>query len=110
MLPNYLDNLATTKLSNDSLDTLKHTQTNSVTAHPDRPQINLPSYKANTNMLFIVEFSPGPMKYATGQYNKKLRFNKRSSPLVAAHIKTDNVNLAVTPCNDLNFQATTHDG
>ena len=110
VLPDYLDGLATTRLGGDGLDALKRAQTNSVTARPGRPQINLPAYKANANVLFIVEFGPGPMKYATGKYDEELRFNKRSSPLVAARIKTDSLNLAVAPCDDLNFQATTRGG
>ena len=110
VLPDYLDGLATAKLGGDGLDALKRAQTNSATARPGRPQINLPSYQANANVLFIVEFGPGPVKYATGKYDEELRFNKRSSPLVAARIKTDDVNLAVAPCDDLNFQATTRGG
>ena len=110
VLPEYLDGLATTKLGADGSDALKRAQTNAVTARPGRPQINLPAYRANANVLFIVEFGPGPVKYATGKYDEELRFNKRSSPLVAARIKTDSVNLAVAPCDDLNFQATTRGG
>jgi hypothetical protein len=110
VLPDYLDGLATTKLTGDGSDALKRAQTNSLAAHPGRPQINLPSYNTQANVLIIVEFGPGPLKYASGEYHEELRFNKRSSPLVTARITTDNVNLAVAPCDDLNFQATTRGG
>jgi len=110
VLPDYLDGLATTKLAGDGSDALKRARTNSLAAHPGRPQVSLPSYNAQANVLIIVEFGPGPLKYASGQYHEELRFNKRASPLVAARITTDNVNLAVAPCDDLNFQATTRGG
>jgi len=110
VLPDYLDGLATTRLAGDGSDALKRARTNSLAAHPGRPQVNLPPYNAQANVLIIVEFGPGPLKYASGQYHEELRFNKRASPLVAARITTDNVNLAVAPCDDLNFQATTRGG
>jgi len=103
VLPEYLDGLATTKLGNDGADALKRARANS-------KNINLPDYNLKANMLFIVEFGPGPLKYATGEYGQELRIRTRNSPLVSARIKTGAIDLAVAPCDDVNFQATTRGG
>ena len=103
VLPEYLDGLATTKLGNDGADALKR-------ARADVKNITLPDYNLNANVLFIVEFGPGPLKYATGEYDQELRIRTRNSPLVSARIKASGIDLAVAPCDDLNFQATTRGG
>ena len=103
VLPDYLDGLATTKLAGDGSDALKRAKANS-------KNINLPDYSPKANVLFIVEFGPGPLKYATGQYEEELRINARKSPVIAARIKTGGINLQVAPCDDVNFQATTRGG
>ncbi len=103
VLPEYLDGLATTKLGNDGADALKR-------ARADVKNITLPDYNLKANVLFIVEFGPGPLKYATGEYDQELRIRTRSSPLVSARIKASGIDLAVAPCDDLNFQATTRGG
>ncbi len=103
VLPEYLDGLATTKLGNDGTDALKRARANG-------KNINLPDYNLNANVLFIIEFGPGPLKYATGEYGEELRIRTRSSPLVSARIRTGAINLAVAPCDDVNFQATTRGG
>jgi len=103
VLPEYLDGLASTKLGNDGADALKRARANG-------KNINLPDYNLKANVLFIVEFGPGPLKYATGEYDQELRIRTRSSPLVSARIKTGAIDLAVAPCDDVNFQATTRGG
>ena len=103
VLPDYLEGLATTKLAGDGSDALKRAKANS-------KNINLPDYNPKANVLFIVEFGPGPVKYATGEYGEELRFRVRDSSLVSARIKTDGINLSIAPCDDLNFQATTRGG
>ena len=103
VLPEYLDGLATTKLGNDGADALKR-------ARADVKNITLPDYNLNANVLFIVEFGPGPLKYATGEYDQEMRIRTRNSPLVSARIKASGIDLAVAPCDDLNFQATTRGG
>src|SRR5512140_2407767 len=62
VLPDYLDGLATVKLGGDGSEAFKRAKANS-------KNIILPEYNAKANVLFIVEFGPGPLKYATGQYN-----------------------------------------
>ncbi len=103
VLPEYLDGLASTKLGNDGADALKRARANA-------KNIKLPDYNLKANVLFIVEFGPGPLKYATGEYDHELRIRTRSSPLVSARIKTGAIDLAVAPCDDVNFQATTRGG
>ncbi|MEI2723612.1 MAG: hypothetical protein V9H26_08745 [Verrucomicrobiota bacterium] len=103
VLPEYLDGLASTKLGNDGADALKRARANG-------KNINLPDYNLKANVLFIVEFGPGPLKYATGEYGEELRIRTRPSPLVSARIKTGTIDLAVAPCDDVNFQATTRGG
>lgn len=103
VLPDYLDGLATTKLGGDGTDALKRARANA-------KNISLPDYNPKANVLFIVEFGPGPLKHATGQYSEQLRFRARSSPLMSARIQTGGINLAVAPCDDVNFQATTRGG
>ncbi len=103
VLPEYLDGLATTKLGGDGADALKRARANV-------KNISLPDYNLKANVLFIVEFGPGPLKYATGEYDQELRIRPRTSPLVSARIKTGTIDLAVAPCDDVNFQATTRGG
>jgi len=110
VLPDYLDGLATSKLGGDGSDAFKRAQNDSTNAQPNRLRINLPAYKSQANVLFIVEFGPGPVKYATGEYNEELRFTTRNSPVVSARIKTGAIDLAVAPTDDVNFQATTRGG
>ena len=103
VLPDYLDGLATTKLGGDGSDALKRARSNA-------KNINLPDYEPKANVLFIVEFGPGPVKYAAGQYGEQLRIRTRPSPVFSARIRTDNVNLTIAPTDDVNFQATTRGG
>ncbi|MBI3853449.1 MAG: hypothetical protein HY298_24645 [Verrucomicrobia bacterium] len=103
VLPDYLDGHATTKLAGDGSDAFKRAQASA-------KNINLPPYNPKANVLFILEFGPGPLKYASGQYGEELRFRTRSSSIVSARIKTGNINQLVAPTDDVNFQATTRGG
>ena len=103
VLPDYLDGLATTKLAGDGSDAFKR-------AKAVAKNINLPDYNPQANVLFILEYGPGPEKYGGGQYDEMLRFRTRGSPVLSAQIKTGSINLPVAPCDDLNFQATTRGG
>ena len=103
VLPDYLDGLATTKLAGDGTDAFKR-------AKAAAKNINLPDYQPQANVLFIVEYGPGPEKYGGGEYNEQLRFRTRGSPVLSAQLKTGAINLPVAPCDDLNFQATTRGG
>lgn len=103
VLPDYLDGLATTKLGGNGEDALKR-------ARAVAKNINLPDYQPQANLLFIIEYGPGPQKYGGGEYDEQLRFRTRGSPVLSAQIKTGVINLPVAPCDDLNFQATTRGG
>jgi hypothetical protein len=103
VLLDYLDGLASAKLGGDGSDAFKRAKANA-------KNINLPDYDTRANVLFIVEFGPGPSKYAAGEYNEQLRFTTRPSPVLSARIKTGRINMDVAPCDSLNFQATTRGG
>ncbi len=103
VLPDYLDGLATVKLGGDGSDALKRARANS-------RNINLPDYNPKANVLMIVEFGPGPLKYAAGQYEEQLHFRVRPAPVLSAHIRSDGLDFAVAPCDDVNYQATTRGG
>jgi len=103
VLLDYLDGLASAKLGGDGSDAFQR-------AKASAKNINLPDYNPQANVLFIVEFGPGPLKYATGQYGEQLRIRARNSPLVAARLKTGGISLPIAPTDDVNFQATTRGG
>jgi len=103
VLPDYLDGFATARLGGDGMDSLKRAQENA-------KNVNLPEFPAKANVLFFVEFGPGPLKYADGQYDEKLRFHTRPATVVSARIKTGAIDLPVAPTDDLNYQATTRGG
>jgi tetratricopeptide (TPR) repeat protein len=103
VLPDYLDGLATTKLAGDGSDAFKRAKANA-------KNINLPDHQPQANVLFILEYGPGPEKYRSGEFGQQLRFRARGSPVSSAQIKTGEINLPVAPCDDLNFQATTRGG
>jgi len=103
VLPDYLDGLATTKLGGNGEDAFNR-------AKAVAKNITLPDYQPQANVLFILEYGPGPQKYGGGQYGEQLRFRARGSPVLSAQVKTGAINLPVAPCDDLNFQATTRGG
>jgi len=103
VLPDYLDGLITAKLGGDGSDACHRARENC-------KNITLPDYQPKANVIFIIEYGPGPVKYGAGKYNEELRFKTRGSPILSAQIKTGNINLQVAPCDDLNFQATTRGG
>jgi hypothetical protein len=103
VLPDYLDGYATTKLGGDGADAFKRAQAAA-------KNITLPPYNLKANVLFFLEFGPGPTKFASGQYGEQLRFNSPNSPLKSAQIKIGNLTIPVAPADDVTFQATTRGG
>lgn len=103
VLPDYLDGLITAKLGGDGTDAYNR-------AKEVSRNITLPEYQPQANVIFILEYGPGPEKYGAGKYGEELRFRTRNSPVLSAQIKTGSINLQVAPCDDLNFQATTRGG
>lgn len=103
VLPDYLSGLATSKLGGDGSDDLKRAQSAA-------KNVTLPPYGTDANTLFFIEFGPGPVKYATGEYGEQLRFRASVSPVRSARITVGNQTLPVAPTDDVVFQATTRGG
>jgi hypothetical protein len=103
VLPEYLDGLATMKLGGDGMDAFKRAQAVA-------RGIRLPPYNPKANVLFFLEFGPGPTKFASGQYGEELRFHAVPSSVTSADIKVDALNIPVAPTDDVVFQATTRGG
>jgi len=103
VLFDYLDGLATTMLGGDGSDAFKRAQANS-------KGITLPAYDPKANVLFIMEFGPGPLKYRSGQYGEELRFTTPPSPVLSASLQVNSLNIPVAPTDDVAFQATTRGG
>jgi len=105
VLLDYLDGLATTKLGGDGSDAYQRALNEcKLFAKP------LP-YNTNANVLFFVQWGPGPRKYAAGHYHEELHFSVPESPVRSAIIHADNVeSINIGPFDDLGFQATTRGG
>jgi hypothetical protein len=104
VLLDYLDGLATAKLGGDGTDAFGRSQKECKNA------MKPPPYDTKANVLFFVEFGPGPRKRATGEYHEELRFTVPVSPVRSALIKVDNQTLHLGVYDDLGFQATTRGG
>jgi hypothetical protein len=103
VLPDYLEALATAKLGGDGSDAFKRAQVSVKNA-------SLPLLDPKVNTLFLVEFGPGPTKYATGAYGEQLRFRTPASPVKSVLLKVDILSIPIAPVDDLNYQATTRGG
>jgi len=103
VLPDYLDGLATTKLGGDGADAFNRAQANA-------KGLKLPPYDPKANVLFFLEFGPGPAKYASGQYAEKLCFQVSPSPVRSAELKLETLQVPVAPTDDVGFQAMTRGG
>jgi hypothetical protein len=103
VLPDYLDGLVTTKLGGEASDVYNRAKANA-------KGITLPPYNPKANVLFFVEFGPGPTKFGTGEYGEQLRFGTPPCPVNLAEIKVDSMIFPVAPSDDVAFQATTRGG
>jgi hypothetical protein len=103
VLMDYLDGLASVKLSGDGADSKKR-------ADESFKLGTLPDYSKKANTLVFLEFGEGPAKYATGEYNEELRIREGRSIVRGAWLKVDNKAVRVAPYDDLNYQATTRGG
>jgi len=103
-LLDYLDGLASVKLGGDGSDAFARAQKEM------RGSIPPPPYDPQANVLFFIEFGPGPRKYATGQYREELRFNVPPSRVQSAIVNVDNQSTTAGVYDDLGFQATTRGG
>jgi hypothetical protein len=103
ILPDYLEGLITQKLGGDGADACKRAQA-------EAKGIKLPPYNTKANVVFFFEFSPGPTKYAAGEYGQELHFGTPASPVVSAELKLGSRSYPVAPTDDVSFQATTRGG
>lgn len=103
VLLDYLDGLATVKLSGDGADAFKRAEKEARLAKP--PPVNV-----KANVLCFVESGMGPYKFASGEYREELRFGLSASPAYASEIEVDGQKTKALPCDDLYFQATTRGG
>ena len=99
VLLDYLDGLATVKIGGDGSDAFARSQKESHFAKP-------PPYDPQANVLFFVEFGPGPRKYASGAYGDELFIAVPRSPIQSAVIKVEDQTVTIGPYDDLGFQAT----
>jgi tetratricopeptide (TPR) repeat protein len=103
VLFDYLDGLATAKLGGDGSAAAQRAIANA-------KGITLPPLNAAANTLFFIEFGPGPIKYAAGQYGEQLKFRSAFSRVRSARIEVNGLTIPVAPTDDLSFQATTRGG
>jgi tetratricopeptide (TPR) repeat protein len=103
VLLDYLDGLASVKLSQDGSDAYKW-------ACDLAKGLKLPPYDAQANVLVFVEFGNGPEKYAAGEYQEELRFRDGHSIVRNAVVKVDRDEFPAPPYDDLAFQARTRAG
>jgi tetratricopeptide (TPR) repeat protein len=99
VLFDYLDGLASTKLSDDGSDAFARAQT--LAKH------DLPAYEKDANVLCFVEFGRGPQKYAAGQYGEQLKFRAQQSRIHSARLIVGDQTANFTPWDNLSYQAIT---
>jgi hypothetical protein len=103
VLLDYLDGLATSKLSGDGSDSYARSL-KSVRLGPP------PAYDPQANVLLFVEMGRGPGKYAAGRHGEQLKFNAGQSRATAAVLKAGGVLVRAPAYDDLSYQATTRGG
>jgi len=102
VLLDYLDGLASAKLSADGSDAFARAEKNA--------QHALPAYDPARNVLVFAEWGQGPEKYAAGQYGEQLKFSSPDSAVQRARLTVDGRAVTLAPWDDLCFQATTRGG
>ena len=103
VLLDYLDGLASTRLSADGADAFARAEKEARLAKP-------PPYDPHANLLVFLEFGPGPDKFAAGEYRQELRFRALPSPVHSATLDLNGQKSEVGAYDDLYFQATTRGG
>jgi hypothetical protein len=99
----YLDGLASLKLGGDGSDAFQR-------ADKESRLSKLPPYNPQANVLFLLEYGPGPIKYSTGQYGEELRFREVPTQVHMAVVNVEGQKLTAGACDDLIYQATTRGG
>src|SRR5688572_17889896 len=103
VLLDYLDGLASVKLSGDGSDALKRAQS--------AVRISMPgSYNRNANLLVFVDFGRGPTKHAAGRHGEHLMFEEHPCKIRGVQLQIAGKTYQVRAYDDLNYQATTRGG
>lgn len=103
VLLDYLDGLASLKLSSDGSDAYNRALKVARNAKP-------PPYDKAANVLFFIEFGAGPEKYGAGRYGEELHFRTPETAVKSAVVRVDAQAVRAVPFDDLGFQATTRGG
>jgi tetratricopeptide (TPR) repeat protein len=103
VLLDYLDGLASMKLSADGSDAYK-------SALKNRRLFAPPPLDPAANVLVFVEIGQGPSKYGTGEYGEELRFLPGRANGRRAQVRVANQVVQAGAYDDLTFQATTRGG
>jgi hypothetical protein len=103
VLLDYLDGLASVKLGGDGSDALQRALSVAKLSAP-------PPYSANANVLFFVDYGPGPTKFAAGEYSQHLMFREGKTPIRSVQLQIAGKTYRLRPYDDLHFQATTRGG
>ena len=99
----YLDGLATFKLGDDGSDAFQR-------AEKESRLSKLPPFTKGANVLVLLEFGHGPIKYAAGNYGEQLRFRENFSPVRTAVLRANGQSMSAGAVDDLQFQATSRGG
>jgi hypothetical protein len=106
VLLDYLDGLVSKKLGGDGSDALTRARTSAQAQGRATP----PDYDPSANVLVFVEYGPGPLKYASGEYGELLKFIVDKSPVASARLSVANHGIPLPPYDDVSWQATTRGG
>lgn len=103
VLLDYLEAYITERLRGDATELYQRAET---LARAWKP----PRFSLRANVLVFVDYGPGPIKYATGQYAEQLRFRCEPARTRSALVKVAGVTGKAVPYDDLCYQATTRGG
>jgi tetratricopeptide (TPR) repeat protein len=103
VLLDYLDAYITERLGGDASELYQRADS---LARAWKP----PRFSPQANVLVFVDYGPGPIKYATGQYAEQLRFRCEPARVRSALVKVAGVTGKAVPYDDLCYQATTRSG
>ncbi|MBA4147892.1 MAG: hypothetical protein H0X66_07220 [Verrucomicrobia bacterium] len=98
----YLDGLASVKMSGDGSDALQRARKFSAASLPD--------YNSRANVLVFIEAGDGPMKYAAGEYRETLLFSQGKTGARSATVRVNGQTIPAPAYDDLYYQATTRGG
>jgi hypothetical protein len=101
-----LDGMVSKKLGGDGSDALARARASARNQNRSAP----PDLDAGANVMVFVEYGPGPVKYASGEYGELLKFVVDESPVASARLAVANHGIPLPPYDDVGWQATTRGG